>query len=281
MRKPRSIDLELVKKNINEFDVSEDIRIRKDGTDYDHNFVATVDKTDEKAIGVFKKGYEMVDHKDVIQAVIDKAGRRIQGNVWGRSLPERLYLYIYPEDWERSVGDRNVGDVVKFGIRVTNSLDGNTSLGAHIVGFRLVCSNGMMVQDLVKGSYHKHTTEGSIELFENELENLLEFGIDEVVERYEKSKEYVSEPKVVLERLKVPDKLKSVIIEEMEDKESLFDIYNTMTNKLSHGFIEDKDGNLKDSEQYSESYLERLHRQATRILLMADEEKNVKVKAEV
>jgi len=283
MRRPRNIDLRQIEKDMPEFGTVQNIEVskRRKGRqiNYSNDLMATVDEDEQETLGVFNKNYNMIPHQEVLEKVREVIGRdTIQGNLWNRSLPDRLYLYYYPDEWEAETGGQT-GDVVKFGLRVTNSMDGNNSLGAHLVAFRLVCANGMFVQDLVEGSYHKHTTEGSVEMFESELESIIETGFDEALEKYKRARRFKAKPKVVLERLNIPESLEEKVVGSLEERESLFDIYNATTEKITHGFIEDADGNLKDSDNYAESTLERRQREAAKILKLPDEQDNVEIVA--
>lgn len=268
MRQPKLVDL---REEINKLHTvavadSEDIDIQFKGQEIEHDRLAVVDIADMKELGVHKKGYALTRHEDVLGAIRRVTGDLIQGSVGTWNEGRNLYAYIYPSEWRGSVDD---SDIIQFGLKVRNSYDGTSALRLSVIGMRVVCENGLYAPiSEQKRSYHKHTTpvvedgEPKLEEFKAELDMMLGMDVDEILETYREAKNLEVDVEDTIEALRLPKSLQTEVVDEIEtERETAWDVYNTVTRKISHGY-----GDSGGAEDMSESYLERLHKQANRVL---------------
>ena len=118
----------------------------------------TVRTLDGRARAFLSDRYRRIDNYDIAQAVLPVIGEMDTGSSCGRARVEscevtenRMYLKVVNP---RLTAEVNKGDVVQAGIIVSNSEVGLGSVSVMPLVFRLVCLNGMIVQDYGKRKYH-------------------------------------------------------------------------------------------------------------------------------
>lgn len=279
MRKPRMINLWELERAQHEYTMGEVYvaPLGNDVTDVKTDFEAVVDVTEGETVGMFRgqEQYNLIPHDKVINAVkvaLDlEPGELIEGNYWANN--KKMYLYIYPPEWEADFeGSPEVGDTIRFGYRITNSMDGTLGLSGHLVALRLVCENGMMTEDFITGYKKKHSKGANFEDFVMEMEHLFnhEGDFTEVFNTLEEATKFQAETKVVLEPLHIPEALSERVIERLPEETTLWEIYDEMTRHITHGYRSNGDGEWLAEADYSEGTLERLHKQANKVILMAE-----------
>jgi len=299
MRKPVAIDLRKLREAQHDYKLSQTVKVEVEDELVDTEREATVDMNILKRkrngelssmmnqylrkqgrdpiIGIFKgkDRYTLIEHSEVIEAVREVVGRdKVMGNYY--CTPAKLYLYYFPDKWEKDFeSSTTLGDVIKFGYRITNSLDGSLGLSGHLVAHRLVCSNGMLAEDFIESSFHKHTKNTEMEQFEEELEDLIgedaDLSFEEVLEKYEEASELEAETEVVLEQVNIPESLEEVVVSECRERDTLWNIYDEMTRAITHGYRENSDGVKVKAADYSEQTLENLHKQANKVIKLAED----------
>lgn len=275
MREPRTVNIHDIKREIPEVGVG-DMDVFGKGDKYNHDMLPIVDHDNKRVLGVFDSGYKLVKHEEVLDAFHEVIQQdEFLGNYFCDG--KRMHVYYYPDDWERRVQvghdmqdkDRGDEDEVLLGFRVTNSVDGSNALKASLIGFRQICSNGMWGEELIEREYQRHTSSLSVDTFKKELDNMIEFDLDDITKKIERSSEFHAETENVLDLLRLPKSLKEEIQKRVPDATTLWDIYNEATKLITHGYREEK-GVTLTADDYSEEYLERIHRNASKILTLPD-----------
>ena len=112
----------------------------------------TVRTLDGRARAFLSDRYRRIDNYDIAQAALPVIGEMDGARVESCEVTEnRMYLKIVNP---RLTAEVNKGDVVQAGIIISNSEVGLGSVSVMPLVFRLVCLNGMIVQDYGKRKYH-------------------------------------------------------------------------------------------------------------------------------
>lgn len=131
-------------------------------------------------VGAVGKGYALVQHKDAFAPIV-------------KGLENSGAEYDWRMDWKRGrawldVATFNAADTVKIGFRAMNSIDGSTAIKygfnlsrvhgyVELVGYRKVCSNGMMVRvPLDNAEIVKKEVRGKLEELMAEQEKIIHRG---------------------------------------------------------------------------------------------------------
>ncbi len=126
------------------------------------SFQAVVRQDTNKVLGVHRRGYKLIPNREVFtrfedvlfNSGIDLNGLEVKDQVAqeGRMV---VRSYIFPA----VTNEPQVGDIVRFALKVTNSYDGGAAFRAFMSGLRLVCTNGMVVpSDKASTVYGRHTS---------------------------------------------------------------------------------------------------------------------------
>ena len=112
----------------------------------------TVRTMDGRARAFLSDRYRRIDNYDIAKAALPVIGEMQDARVESCEVTEnRMYLKIVNP---RLTAEVNKGDVVQAGIVISNSEVGLGSVSVMPLVFRLVCLNGMIVQDYGKRKYH-------------------------------------------------------------------------------------------------------------------------------
>jgi len=124
----------------------------------------TVRTLDNTARAFLSDRYRRIDNYDIAQATLPVICENEGAKVESCEVTEnRMYLKVVNPRLEAEV---QKGDVVQAGIVISNSEVGLGSVSVMPLVFRLVCLNGMIVNDLGQRKYHVgRTNEESWELF--------------------------------------------------------------------------------------------------------------------
>lgn len=237
----------------------ENITIEWNGEEIDHNRVAVVDKVDMSELGVHEEGYSIISHREVLKALREVVGDTIHGKVVEYAGGRRMSTYLYPPKWREDVSSES--DIIQFGLKISNSYDGSSALKLDVVGLRLICENGMVVPKTQNKSYHKHTSD-RLDEFKEELKEMIGMDVEEVLEIYREARDLEVDVEDTIEALKLPNSLQEEVIEELKyERETAWDVYNKITEKITHGY-----GDSEGVSEISEGYANRLHEQANRVL---------------
>ena len=126
------------------------------------SFQAVVRQDTNKVLGVHRRGYKLIPNREVFtrfedvlfNSGIDLNGLEVKDQVAqeGRMV---VRSYIFPA----VTNEPQVGDIVRFALKVTNSYDGGAAFRAIMSGLRLVCTNGMVVpSNKASTVYGRHTS---------------------------------------------------------------------------------------------------------------------------
>jgi hypothetical protein len=113
--------------------------------------------------------YRRIDNFEIASAVLPIIGQMQEATVESCEITEtRMYLKVVNRRLQTEVVP---GDIVQAGIMITNSEVGFSSVSVQPLVYRLVCSNGMVVNDAAMKRYHVgrgNEAGENFELFSNE-----------------------------------------------------------------------------------------------------------------
>ena len=127
----------------------------------------TIRTLDGTARAFLSDRYRRIDNYEIAQATLPVIGEMPDAQVVSCEVTEtRMYIKVVNPRLEAEV---QKGDIVQAGIVISNSEVGLGSVSVMPLAYRLVCLNGMIVNDLGKRKYHiGRELEESWELFSNE-----------------------------------------------------------------------------------------------------------------
>jgi hypothetical protein len=122
---------------------------------------------DGKARAFLSTKYRRIDHLQIAQAVLPVIGQMQGARVESCDVTERkMFIKVVNPRLEAEV---RKGDVVQAGIVISNSEVALGSVSVMPLVYRLVCSNGMIANDLGQRKYHVGRESGeSWEIYSNE-----------------------------------------------------------------------------------------------------------------
>ena len=132
------------------------------GYEYLRSDYQAVVRTDtHQILGVHGADYKLVTNEEVFDA-FDRALHRSVLNLDGMTVRDELShqgarsirTYIFPA---HGVKIARVGDVVDLRLQVINSYDGSCAFSTLLGGYRLICTNGMVIGKTFSQSYARHT----------------------------------------------------------------------------------------------------------------------------
>ena len=168
-----------------------------------------------KVYDIVSKDYKLVEHEELVGMVLDILESKNLEVIDVEPVVSRDGAKMFCNITFRE--GEIMGEIVRFGIRVTNSYD--RTLGINILGFglRLVCKNGMVAPTGETVSYARHI-KGEIGLDEEKLRVKIE-AVVKSLKFFEtmlirSTREYIKalDVKEFLEKLNVPNSLKYRII---------------------------------------------------------------------
>jgi len=107
---------------------------------YESNYKAVVKQ--DKLAAIVSRGYTVIPNEEVLQ-IIREAGFEPQRVTYGRG-GNLMFAELLDERFEGE--EVQVGDLVKVGVVVRNSIDGSSSFGADAFTYRLACLNGAVAK---------------------------------------------------------------------------------------------------------------------------------------
>ena len=124
----------------------------------------TIRTLDGKARAFLSDRYRRIDNYDIAKATLPVIGEMDGAKIESCEITEnRMYLKVVNTRLEAEV---QKGDIVQAGIMISNSEVGLGSVSVMPLAFRLVCLNGMIINDLGKRKYHiGRTHEESWEMY--------------------------------------------------------------------------------------------------------------------
>ncbi len=125
--------------------------------------VRTLDGT---ARAFLSNRYRRIDHAEIAEIVLPELQKLPDARYESCQITEsRMYIKVVNPRLQAEVAP---GDIVQAGIIISNSEVGQGSVSIQPLVYRLVCSNGMVVNDARTKKYHigrANSTDGNIELY--------------------------------------------------------------------------------------------------------------------
>jgi hypothetical protein len=232
-------------------------------------FAVVNERTKELAAVVSDK-YDLIQHEEaaepVIQALQD-LGLNVEGHVKTRNQGNRAVVEVkFTEDKFSIDGDSEY----MTGLRFTNSYDKSSAVKLRAMHVRLVCSNGMMLGDLVDVESMSVAHVGDNDIVE-EVKDWIETLMDAseqfkelVLEAQDSYFERVMAYRVLRNAGLTKTASETIIREKLEGGTETFsrwELYNAVTNYITH-----------DKEIESERYYNVCHGRAQKILEESQEQ---------
>ena len=241
-----------------------EITVQGRATADDDNF-AVYNLQTSKVASFVKPGYQIVQHKEVIEAVTDVLSNL--GIPCEATLHNNGNKVFADIEFTKTKINAMKGEEFIIGIRVVNSYDKSTGIAIVPRLVRLVCTNGMVVtKALVKGYTIKHTKK-----LKEDFKVVVNDLIKQMVNSDKKLAEMISicmEDSVeveimdnILQKLasskKKMEEVKEILHRDYGEKPryNRWEIYNSMTNYISHG------------EQLAPSMQDYLERMSEKVLM--------------
>ena len=245
------------------------VYIKENGVDRDINSFAMVNSENRAVLGVVSEGYELIHNQEVNQ-IFEDAFSDIEiveihdhCDIGCRKWKRRFILS--PEDFAWEIGNSN--DITGLMLEVFNSYTGKASYGYSLMGFRWICSNGMVMgKKPIFSSTFTHMTNAleeirqgftrKIEAFVENVEiwqkwNGMKFTLRDM-DKYLEEKPYISDKG----RSRIMDTYEEVMRIEKHD-ETRWGAFNTLTYMSTHKISTRKD-NASPIFSNSAATLERL-----------------------
>lgn len=129
----------------------------------------TIRTLDGRARAFLSDRYRRIDNYEIAEAVLPVIGEMPDARVESCEITEtRMYIKVVNPRLEAEVMP---GDIVQAGVVISNSEVGVGSVTVRPLVYRLVCKNGMIVNDLGTRKYHVgRTVEESWDLFSDETQ---------------------------------------------------------------------------------------------------------------
>jgi len=248
-----------------------------------------VNETLGQVLDIHGKDYKLLPNSKFLEIVKGVTGDVFSGYVNRES--KRIDVYYFPDD-ENGIDPVEhefvSGDPIRFGLRFSNSYDGSSALRVQFIGQRLVCANGMSTENLLDKASTRHSTQSLqpdkfAELVQEKFADT-DFGLLRDI-MHDAHKTMIVEPLEWLEGFAlisgIPDALKKHVqirlLKESPDEVSRYALYQMFTKAVTHGYVRTEKGMRGGADEYSESYLQRLHKQINEVLLVPEETVRKKV----
>jgi len=215
-------------------------------TTKDYKGIYNIDR--KELAGIVSSKYAIIQHRDVIDsvgAVIDKLGMAVHGNIKQYENVLRGEM-VFMDQSIPLVKDGEQG--IRLGFRFTNSYDRSTSFRLEMYGFRLICSNGMVLGHVMNNikEITLHVGQKPYEIINTKIEDF----IHNVINSSTELQAYVSasiadtiawkSAEQVLDKIMYSKKhakaLKDILMEDNKNMKKLtrWDLYNALTKYTSH-----------------------------------------------
>lgn len=113
--------------------------------------------------------YRRIDNMEIAEIVLPEL-QKLEGAVFESCQITETRMYIKVVN-PRLQAEVSPGDIVQAGVIISNSEVGQGSVSIQPLVFRLVCSNGMVINDAQTKRYHlgqASSTEGNLEIYSND-----------------------------------------------------------------------------------------------------------------
>jgi len=192
--------------------------------------------------------YTIIKHRKAFEIVIDtlnSLGLKYRGKV--TNYGDEAYLYVV-FDLPKAQVIVQEGDIVAIGIKFSNSYNMQKCFTAEMFAERLICKNGMVLADVFPDMTNKHHHKGIIA-----IKTIIKKYIKNVINKNSKLYMIVNEClKDTIEwqaaeqifnklitikkhRTKIVEMLKRMVVDENKPKLNRWDIYNIITQYITHG----------------------------------------------
>jgi len=215
------------------------------------NFVGIADADDnDKVFKIATDKYALVQHSDVRNVTVnamEKLGIK-HDLVRTTDTGKRMYLEFDLPTIKHDVG-KSVGDIVNLRVGIGNSYDCTSGVRLDVYGHRLVCSNGMWVNQAFGSFYGRHAygvdldeitkqIKHAILIFEKDFCGLMEKYVEEPFDQY-RAVEFVNSCK---EAKILPVRTMDAIAGLVEHRngadtgelKTKWDLYNSITEAITH-----------------------------------------------
>lgn len=198
-------------------------------------FKAVCFKNSSNPVAVVSSKYKLVQHKTIFSIVLEKLEENITNEKiygWIEHNKTKAYMFLTFFDVEIPY-DSNY----RNGIMVTNSVNTELSVWINLFTFREICKNGLIKKIPLLEIQNKHIgIENFYNRFKQRLQHIIDIFEDVVkteLEYYEQIKNLVANSNEILSKLNLSRKALVKIRLKLKDTDTLFNIYQSVTNYFS------------------------------------------------
>ena len=225
---------------------------------------AVLDTENNKAIHLHGANYQLIPYERILSGLstaldkyeIDISDTSIKFNVSSDLNYMKLrILFGDTGDFGTYSMSHNENDKLKFGIEVISSYDASITFQLRSMFLRLVCANGMKSFEDINSSMKRHTLKFNLDDSFTKLKNLNTTfsNMKDKVEVYQSVELGRQDVEKLFRKFSNNSDGKYHLLNELleteNDKSTLYDVYNTLTNYSSHNQRAIKIGK-KDSKDY-------------------------------
>lgn len=203
----------------------------------------------DTVLGTVGRNYQLLSHADALDPLLQQLegrGEKIFKRVALTADGARMFANIYFPDQESTITGE---DSFWPGISVVNSLDGSLKYHLEATIYRLVCTNGMRVPEVIAGGSAIHSKKKD---FSAMVDNIMGFVGDKTkFDIFRKwASKTINEDKVELmidslltdESCKFPKAYRDQVVREAHDEAkfgviSIWSLYNAFNSVLEHGLV--------------------------------------------
>jgi len=221
---------------LSDLPVAEKVKIYEENNKLISNFRGV--KVDgKKIVGVVQKNYGLLQHKDFFQEV----GKTLinlglnSNNIQLVVSPNSTLAHAYIIFNDKKIDDDEQG--IMYGIKLTNSYNKESSIRVDFYGFRIACSNQMVLRNLLSSEKKIHTG-----LKETNVQKIVSEMVRNVISRQEAFQELINK---VLPQSFEWQAFETIFLSMLRDHKIGFIHASNILNKIGVTVIKKKDEKTK------------------------------------
>jgi len=196
--------------------------------------IVATEKGHKEVVAVPTKRYNVVQHKQVFERLLD-AVNLFSPDIRGQVVWDVKRAYLFVSLPSKFTFDAPDGKKMTLGFSATNSYDGTTGVHIGAFGYRLACSNGMLLTKTLGGISvdHIHGVHKRIEYLFNNME-LQMAKLSARIDAAQDTKMALAWAEAYSEHFAGKDNTVSVMKLFKQEKPTVWGLYNSLTDFYSH-----------------------------------------------
>jgi len=198
----------------------------------DTNYKAIVDTDTKETLSIVTNDYQLLQHREVYET-IQNMGKYTFRDATLFNQGKALMIELEPQ--KRTKVELLPGDYLEPRVRIFNSYDKSRALSVQSFGLRLVCSNGMMAPGFFDIYHKSHMHQNiDIEILGKQIDIAM-VAWNNRAEILKKATGVEVEVAVVVDGIRhFSDKYKKIVVENLDEKATVYDLWNELTRTITH-----------------------------------------------